>query len=175
MHYGWVICEIFPLSALCSIFTVILNFKIFIQTFDCITKFFNITYSITFCYVFNAVTSWSIVRYVQFNLGFIITRLNRDLFIVDQHATDEKFNYERLQSNTVLRSQKLIRSFQLHHQYWITWSIVISLSFTVAVRGCLLPGVYICVANQIDNWYSMATLMAMTWIVNSTLSWRVIS
>jgi len=45
---------------------------------------------------------------VQFNLGFIITRLGRDLFIVDQHATDEKFNYERLQSNTVLHSQKLI-------------------------------------------------------------------
>ena len=45
----------------------------------------------------------------QFNCGFIITRLGRDLFIVDQHATDEKFNYERLQSSTVLRSQKLIK------------------------------------------------------------------
>jgi len=46
---------------------------------------------------------------LQFNLGFIITRLNRDLFIIDQHATDEKFNYERLETGTVLHSQKLIR------------------------------------------------------------------
>lgn len=29
----------------------------------------------------------------QFNLGFIITKLNVTLFIVDQHATDEKYNF----------------------------------------------------------------------------------
>jgi DNA mismatch repair protein PMS2 len=33
----------------------------------------------------------------QFNLGFIIARLGADLFIVDQHASDEKANFERLQ------------------------------------------------------------------------------
>ncbi|ESO84069.1 hypothetical protein LOTGIDRAFT_108533, partial [Lottia gigantea] len=44
----------------------------------------------------------------QFNLGFIITKLQDDLFIVDQHATDEKYNFEMLQKNTVLQSQKLI-------------------------------------------------------------------
>ena len=38
----------------------------------------------------------------QFNLGFIIASLDRDLFIIDQHASDEKFNFERLRSNTVL-------------------------------------------------------------------------
>jgi DNA mismatch repair protein PMS2 len=27
----------------------------------------------------------------QFNLGFIIARLEDDLFILDQHACDEKF------------------------------------------------------------------------------------
>ncbi|CAN4091434.1 unnamed protein product [Withania somnifera] len=32
----------------------------------------------------------------QFNLGFIIGRLDQDLFIVDQHAADEKYNFERL-------------------------------------------------------------------------------
>lgn len=45
----------------------------------------------------------------QFNLGFIITRLNNDLFIIDQHATDEKYNFEQLQKNTVLESQVLVR------------------------------------------------------------------
>lgn len=27
----------------------------------------------------------------QFNLGFIIARLDRDLYILDQHACDEKY------------------------------------------------------------------------------------
>lgn len=48
----------------------------------------------------------------QFNLGFIIvTRKIKDkydLFIVDQHASDEKFNFETLQKTTVFKSQKLI-------------------------------------------------------------------
>ncbi|XP_036280514.1 mismatch repair endonuclease PMS2 isoform X5 [Pipistrellus kuhlii] len=45
----------------------------------------------------------------QFNLGFIITKLDADLFIVDQHATDEKYNFEMLQQHTVLQGQRLIR------------------------------------------------------------------
>ena len=44
----------------------------------------------------------------QFNLGFILARLGRDLFIVDQHASDEKFNFERLQRSTVLQRQPLL-------------------------------------------------------------------
>ncbi|XP_077172735.1 mismatch repair endonuclease PMS2 isoform X2 [Paroedura picta] len=44
----------------------------------------------------------------QFNLGFIIVKLNSDLFIVDQHASDEKYNFEMLQQHTVLQGQKLI-------------------------------------------------------------------
>jgi len=44
----------------------------------------------------------------QFNLGFIIARLGRDLFMVDQHASDEKFNFERLQAGTVLNRQPLV-------------------------------------------------------------------
>lgn len=43
----------------------------------------------------------------QFNLGFIIVRLNDDLFIVDQHAADEKFNFETLEEKTELQSQML--------------------------------------------------------------------
>lgn len=44
----------------------------------------------------------------QFNLGFIITRLEDDLFIIDQHATDEKFRFEKLSNEMRLKTQKLI-------------------------------------------------------------------
>ncbi|KAG7199448.1 hypothetical protein KM043_014075 [Ampulex compressa] len=44
----------------------------------------------------------------QFNLGFIVTRLEEDLFIIDQHATDEKFRFEKLNNETKLKTQKLI-------------------------------------------------------------------
>ena len=50
----------------------------------------------------------------QFNLGFIITtKENRhdnkmDLFIIDQHASDEKYNFETLQKETIFKSQRLI-------------------------------------------------------------------
>ncbi|KAG8414271.1 ATP-binding mismatch repair protein, variant 2 [Metarhizium acridum] len=64
----------------------------------------------------------------QFNLGFIIAvrpKSHRhtcreaddvdELFIIDQHASDEKFNFERLQANTVIQSQRLVypKSLQL--------------------------------------------------------------
>jgi DNA mismatch repair ATPase MutL len=49
----------------------------------------------------------------QFNLGFIVTRRRTgvmdDLFIVDQHAADEKYNFETLQQTTRIKSQKLFR------------------------------------------------------------------
>jgi len=45
----------------------------------------------------------------QFNKGFIVARHGSDLFVIDQHASDEKFNYETLQHSTELRTQQLIR------------------------------------------------------------------
>lgn len=66
----------------------------------------------------------------QFNLGFILavrpgtsaaastataaacadeTRNDDELFIIDQHASDEKFNFERLQATTTVQSQRLVR------------------------------------------------------------------
>jgi DNA mismatch repair protein PMS2 len=44
----------------------------------------------------------------QFNLGFILTKLGDDLFIVDQHASDEKYNFEYQQKHTSLNTQRLI-------------------------------------------------------------------
>lgn len=66
----------------------------------------------------------------QFNLGFILAvrpgtaagsstataaaradnpRDDDELFIIDQHASDEKFNFERLQATTTVQSQRLVR------------------------------------------------------------------
>lgn len=54
----------------------------------------------------------------QFNLGFILaTRLSDpdsestgdELFIIDQHASDEKYNFERLQATTIVQSQRLVQ------------------------------------------------------------------
>lgn len=44
----------------------------------------------------------------QFNLGFIIVQLEDDLFIIDQHASDEKYNFENLEKTTTLVNQKLV-------------------------------------------------------------------
>ncbi|OJJ32461.1 hypothetical protein ASPWEDRAFT_116503 [Aspergillus wentii DTO 134E9] len=55
----------------------------------------------------------------QFNLGFILatrsTGADRsgnsrdELFIIDQHASDEKINFERLQAETVVQNQRLVQ------------------------------------------------------------------
>ena len=62
----------------------------------------------------------------QFNLGFIIalrpahldpsapsasSDLNSsdELFIIDQHASDEKYNFERLQATTIVQNQRLVQ------------------------------------------------------------------
>ncbi|CAB3374130.1 Hypothetical predicted protein [Cloeon dipterum] len=44
----------------------------------------------------------------QFNLGFIIARLGEDVFIIDQHASDEKFNFEKLCRETKIKCQRLV-------------------------------------------------------------------
>lgn len=44
----------------------------------------------------------------QFNRGFIIAKLGDDLFIVDQHASDEKHTFENLQRTTKFQKQRLI-------------------------------------------------------------------
>ncbi|KAI9044109.1 ATP-binding mismatch repair protein PMS1 [Aspergillus affinis] len=62
----------------------------------------------------------------QFNLGFIIaTRpsgnygdpnsscCKDELFIIDQHASDEKFNFERLQAETIVQNQRLVQPKRL--------------------------------------------------------------
>ena len=81
-----------------------------------------------------------IISSFQFNLGFIVTKLADNLFIIDQvrdrykhvhthsnallfvyfvtaphvcfvhqHASDEKYNFERLQTDGLIENQKLIQ------------------------------------------------------------------
>lgn len=45
----------------------------------------------------------------QFNNSFIICRYNNDLFIFDQHACDEKYNYETMMNENKIQSQSLIK------------------------------------------------------------------
>jgi DNA mismatch repair protein PMS2 len=49
----------------------------------------------------------------QFNLGFIIGRLRtsetQELFIIDQHASDEKYNFESLKKTTNIQNQRLLK------------------------------------------------------------------
>ena len=56
----------------------------------------------------------------QFNLGFVLAvrappsdSLKSDLFIIDQHASDEKYNFERLQANTIVQNQRLVHPHRL--------------------------------------------------------------
>lgn len=56
----------------------------------------------------------------QFNLGFILairplrcSTTTDELFIIDQHASDEKSNFERLQSTTIVQNQRLVHPYPL--------------------------------------------------------------
>ena len=61
----------------------------------------------------------------QFNLGFILAVRRScsaksplacqkdELFIVDQHASDEKYNFERLQASTVVETQRMVQPVTL--------------------------------------------------------------
>jgi len=58
----------------------------------------------------------------QFNLGFIlasrvaesknaeVSSTGDEVFIIDQHASDEKYNFERLQASTIVQSQRLVQA-----------------------------------------------------------------
>jgi DNA mismatch repair ATPase MutL len=46
----------------------------------------------------------------QFNNAFLLARLGPELFMIDQHAADEKFNFEWLQARATVRSQNLIEA-----------------------------------------------------------------
>jgi len=59
--------------------------------------------------MFNKEDSLDLQIIGQFNKGFIIAKLRDDMFIIDQHATDEKHRFENLMKNCKMRSQPLLQ------------------------------------------------------------------
>ena len=49
----------------------------------------------------------------QYNLGFIVVHYDNNLFVLDQHALDERYNYERLLSNPPISRQRMVIPKQL--------------------------------------------------------------
>lgn len=89
----------------------------------------------------------------QFNKGFILVtkektsgKPGKDMFIVDQHASDEKYNFEKLQRETLIKKQPLVipRPLQLSVVDEITLSSNIDLvaknGFGVIVDEEGVPG-----------------------------------
>lgn len=61
----------------------------------------------------------------QFNLGFIIGKLGNELFLIDQHASDEKFNYERLRDSYTVHAQRLIRYVMCSCTYHLNFHLTL--------------------------------------------------
>jgi DNA mismatch repair protein PMS2 len=89
----------------------------------------------------------------QFNKGFILVtkkkpnnKPGKDMFIVDQHASDEKFNFERLQRDTMIKKQPLVvpRPLQLSAVDEITLTsnldIISKNGFGISVNDDGVPG-----------------------------------
>uniref|UniRef100_A0A0K0E0I8 DNA_mis_repair domain-containing protein n=1 Tax=Strongyloides stercoralis TaxID=6248 RepID=A0A0K0E0I8_STRER len=49
----------------------------------------------------------------QFNNGFIIGKLKNEVFIIDQHASDEIYNFEKLQRNKCISPQPLLKPIKI--------------------------------------------------------------
>eukprot|EP00210_Caulerpa_lentillifera_P001133 g1092.t1 len=50
----------------------------------------------------------------QFNLGFILAKHHSDVYIIDQHSSDEKSTFENLMETTQITRQPLISPLSLH-------------------------------------------------------------
>lgn len=101
----------------------------------------------------------------QFNLGFILV-VNRksshdDLFVIDQHASDEIYNFERLQSSTILSRQPLVvpQTLELSAAEELTiqdnMSVFENNGFTILVNSENPPGSQ-CVLTSVP--YSKSTI-----------------
>ena len=70
----------------------------------------------------------------QFNLGFIIARLDDDLYILDQHACDEKYRYETLQKTTTMNSQPLVVPKDLELEVYSMLCLMVSSMLYLMLR-----------------------------------------
>ncbi|TGZ85744.1 DNA mismatch repair protein MutL [Ascodesmis nigricans] len=82
----------------------------------------------------------------QFNLGFILTTRADELFIIDQHASDEKYNFETLQQTTTVSPQPLAVPKQLELMAMDEIAVIANLDvfkkngFIVKVNDDEMPG-----------------------------------
>jgi DNA mismatch repair protein PMS2 len=78
-----------------------------------------------------------------------------DLFIVDQHAADEKYNFEMLQETTKIESQKLFRCVQVRLGTWNMLIVILHprpqyLEFTAADEMLALENIDILTQNGFE-------------------------
>ncbi|KAL5116164.1 ATP-binding mismatch repair protein [Pleosporales sp. CAS-2024a] len=99
----------------------------------------------------------------QFNLGFIIavrpptcTSPSSDVFIIDQHASDEKYNFERLSATTTLVSQRLVHPHPLELTA-VEQELILANTHALTANGF---GVEISTSED-DNGKSHATLTSL--------------
>ncbi|KAI5966940.1 PMS1 [Candida pseudojiufengensis] len=110
----------------------------------------------------------------QFNLGFILVSYNSNLFIIDQHASDEKYNFEKLIQNYSINFQPLIKPQILElniidemlvqdHEF-----IFLNNGFKIKINNDLKPGskislislpVYKNIMFDINDFYELITLI----------------
>lgn len=65
----------------------------------------------------------------QFNKGFILCTLKDDIFIIDQHACDEKYNFEKLSRTTEIHTQDLMSPIIVN--LGVTEALALSLNLEV--------------------------------------------
>ena len=80
----------------------------------------------------------------QFNLGFIITRLKNDLFVIDQHASDEKTRFEMYKRDWKIDTQMLVYPVKLDFDasqmihVWDNIKIIEKYGFRIDANGDLI-------------------------------------
>lgn len=78
----------------------------------------------------------------QFNKGFILAELNQEVFIIDQHAADEKKNYESFLNNIKIDKQPTLVPVKVEllsiiekHNAWENRQLLEILGFTLIKEG----------------------------------------
>lgn len=100
----------------------------------------------------------------QFNKGFILARLNKHIFIIDQHATDERANYEEELDKCPFITQSMIHPKPLYLTSIQENAIIDNLSefekrgfqfnidqSKIAGMRVLLKSTGVCKSNEIDE------------------------
>lgn len=102
----------------------------------------------------------------QFNLGFILVRRDTldeqtNIFIIDQHASDEKYNFEKLNTEWEINYQKLIAPVRLDLN-------IIERGLVLEHRQVFLQNGFITEINESEDMILLTTLPTYKNIIFST-------